>query len=280
MWLNSVCVSAAFFHPSLEHRNKLHSANFLLTLSCVHYFKTCPDSLDVYYFKLHVIWTWKNEKLTLWVGPEDKRPSNMFIKNLNNDKKKWNYSEALMWTGSDFHLRYFWKHRCVMLSKTRTLCFIVRVVIDDHLSWLLHKELFCKKMQRRFDFFRASSIIYYLLIIIYYWSLLYSFLHRGLRAACRVCAVQPRVLPVKDDKTEPYNHIKMCLEIMGLAAARSVQEAHNSSVLRLATNISSDPSHAFHREHQLLPPTDVFKAPSTHFDAVKCMLYVMKMLCV
>ena len=49
-------------------------------------------------------------------------------------------------------------------------------------------------------------------------------------------------LTVKN-KSKLYNQIKVCSKIIGHPVAQAFQEAHNNSMLRLATNISSDCMH-------------------------------------
>ena len=42
------------------------------------------------------------------------------------------------------------------------------------------------------------------------------------------------------NKSNLYNQLKVCSKIIGLPVAQSLKEAHNNSMLRLATDISSD----------------------------------------
>ena len=134
-------------------------------------------------------------------------------------------------------------------------------MIDENLSWTPHIDFLGKRIRqhiyflRRLKSFGASSRLVFLL---------FTSVIRSIMLYCSTACLSD--LAVKN-KSKLYNQIRVCSIIIGLPVAQAFQEAN--SMLRLATNISSDSTHVLNNGYLLLPSNRCFRVHSFSCNRLK-----------
>ncbi len=137
------------------------------------------------------------------------------------------------------------------------------VMIDQNLTWTDHIDFTCKKIQQRIYFLRrlrsfgASAQI----IFLFFTSVIQSVMLYCSTAWYNSLSVK--------DKAKLQHQIKICSKIIGRPISHLFQEAHNKSMLRLATCISTDITHILHQEYRLLPSNRRFRVPFYNRNRLK-----------
>ena len=137
------------------------------------------------------------------------------------------------------------------------------VMIDQNLTWTDHIDFTCKKIQQRIYFLRrlrsfgASAQI----IFLFFTSVIQSVMLYCSTAWYNSLSVK--------NKAKLQRQIKICSKIIGLPIENLFQEAHNKSMLRLATCISTDITHTLYQEYQPLPSSRRFRVPRFNRNRLK-----------
>ena len=137
------------------------------------------------------------------------------------------------------------------------------IYVDATLSWSVHVDFICGKVQQRIYFLRrlrsfgANKHI----LLLFFQSIVQSVMQYGISAWFSCLSVQL--------KTKLTRLLHICSKIVGQTLELHFQAAYTKRMLSLASNISSDPSHVLFKEYQLLPSNRRFRVPQARLNRLR-----------